>query len=148
MAGIEEVKADSDLLALILRADFHEAGIHFFTPDDFSQQLAFMSYGPGKTIQAHTHNLNPRQVHFTQEALFIRKGVVRVDFFTCDQVYLESRILRSGDVILLAKGGHGFEILEEADIVEVKQGPFAGPHDKTRFEGIAADRVQVTESHE
>jgi hypothetical protein len=66
--------------------------------------------------------------------LFLRKGKLRVDFFDECQNYLESRILESGDVILLATGGHGFEVLEEVEMFEVKQGPYAGESDKTRFE--------------
>jgi hypothetical protein len=58
-----------------------------------------------------------------------------VDFFDEQQNYLESRELRRGDVILLIKGGHGFEVLEELEMIEVKQGPYAGDQDKTRFVG-------------
>jgi hypothetical protein len=56
-------------------------------------------------------------------------------------VYLESRILSAGDVILLAFGGHGFEMLEPTEIIEVKQGPYAGDQDKTRFESIHPDEI-------
>jgi hypothetical protein len=47
---------------------------------------------------------------------------------------LESRILSSGDVLLLAFGGHGFQMLEDCEVIEVKQGPYSGELDKTRFE--------------
>jgi mannose-6-phosphate isomerase-like protein (cupin superfamily) len=80
----------------------------------------------------------PREVHYTQEVLFIRRGVLRVDFYDDRQNYLESRTLHGGDTILLASGGHGFEVLEEVEMIEVKQGPYAGEHDKIRFE--AADK--------
>ena len=56
-----------------------------------------------------------------------------MDFFDDQQSYLESRELNAGDVILLVKGGHGFEVLKELDMIEVKQGPYAGDQDKTRF---------------
>jgi hypothetical protein len=75
-------------------------------------------------------------VRFTQEVLFIRKGVLRVDFYNNDKSYLESRMLHGGDTILLATGGHGFEVIEEVEMIEVKQGPYAGEADKTRFQGI------------
>ncbi len=58
-----------------------------------------------------------------------------MDFFDDQQQYLESRELKAGDVILLIKGGHGFEVLEELEMIEVKQGPYAGDQDKTRFVG-------------
>ena len=84
------------------------------------------------------HNAVVREVQFTKEVLFIRSGRLRVDFYDESKTYLESRILEGGDVILLAHGGHGFEMLEDTEIVEVKQGPYAGEGDKTRFEGITA----------
>jgi hypothetical protein len=129
----EEIVIDGHLCAIILPADFDEPGIQFFTPNDLSQQLASMSYSAGKIIPAHTHNLVRREVSYTQEALFIRKGKVRVDFYTQRQEYRKSRVLGAGDVILLIAGGHGFEVLEEVNMVEVKQGPYFGDTDKTRF---------------
>jgi hypothetical protein len=75
-------------------------------------------------------------VFYTQEALFIRKGRVRVDFFSKQLEYRASRILGPGDVILLIAGGHGFEVLEDLNMIEVKQGPYAGELDKTQFSAI------------
>jgi mannose-6-phosphate isomerase-like protein (cupin superfamily) len=129
----EEIIIDGQLCAIILPADFDEPGIHFFTSNDLSQQLASMSYAPGKTIPAHTHNRVSREVSYTQEALFIRKGKLRVDFYSQQQEYRMSRLLGAGDVILLITGGHGFEVLEELNMIEVKQGPYVGDADKTRF---------------
>ena len=85
----------------------------------------------------------PREVQFTKEVLFIKSGKVRVDFYDDDQNYLESRILHQGDVILLAFGGHGFEILEPTEMIEVKQGPYAGEADKTRFTPIPAGQIRL-----
>ena len=130
----EEITIEGKVCAVILRAGFDEPGIRFFTPNDYSQQLGSMSYKPGKVIPAHTHNPVQREVLNTQETLFIRKGKVRVDFFTEEQVYVTSRVLGAGDVILLIAGGHGFEVLEDLNMIEVKQGPYAGDADKTRFE--------------
>jgi len=124
---------DGELCAIILRAEYDETGIQFFTANDFSQQLASMSYKPGKIIPAHTHRPVRREVLDTQEALFIRKGKLRVDFYTREQEYRCSRILQKGDVLLLIAGGHGFQVLEELNMVEVKQGPYAGDEDKVVF---------------
>ena len=87
----------------------------------------------------------PREVQFTKEVLLIKSGKVRVDFYDDDQNYLESRILYQGDVILLAFGGHGFEMLEPSEMIEIKQGPYAGEADKTRFAPIDANRIKITE---
>ncbi len=132
---IEKINHNNKLLAIIISNKFCEPGIHFFTPNDHSQQLAYMRHPAGKEIPPHVHNPVSREVLFTQEVLFIKRGRLRVDFFDDDKKYLESRILESGDAILLATGGHGFEVLEEIEMIEVKQGPYAGEQDKTRFVG-------------
>ncbi len=142
---IETIKTGDQLLAVIISRDFHEPGIHFFTPNDLSQQLAYMRHPAGKVIEPHVHNPVTRNVHFTQEVLLIKRGRLRVDFYDDTQAYLESRVLEEGDVILLATGGHGFEVLEEIEMIEVKQGPYAGDQDKTRFTGVSADRIVVKE---
>jgi mannose-6-phosphate isomerase-like protein (cupin superfamily) len=142
---IETIKKGEQLLAVIVSGRFREPGIHFFTPNDLSQQLAYMRHPAGKVIDPHVHNPVSRNVHFTQEVLLIKKGRLRVDFYDDQQTYLESRILEEGDVILLATGGHGFEVLEEIEMIEVKQGPYAGDQDKTRFTGVAAHRNTVKE---
>jgi hypothetical protein len=141
---VEHIKDGETLLAIIISASFDEPGIHFFTPNELSQQLAFMRHPAGKVIEPHVHNPVPREVQYTQEVLLIKRGKVRVDFYDERQTYLQSRILRGGDVILLAVGGHGFEILEETEMVEVKQGPYAGDLDKRRFVGITADQAKVS----
>ncbi len=133
----EDIVIDGQLCAIIIKADYDESGIRFFTANDLSQQLASMSYKPGKVIPAHTHQLVRREVFRTQEALFIRKGKLRVDFYTAGQDYRCSRVLEKGDVILLIAGGHGFEVLEELNMIEVKQGPYAGDQDKVVFSGTA-----------
>ncbi len=140
---VETISNGGHLLAIIVSHRFCEPGIHFFTPDDLSQQLAYMRHQAGTEIPPHVHNPVPREVRFTQEVLFIRNGKVRVDFYDDDRNYLESRVLEGGDTILLATGGHGFEVLEEVEMIEVKQGPYAGDKDKTRFAAVDKERLRV-----
>jgi mannose-6-phosphate isomerase-like protein (cupin superfamily) len=142
---VEPINHNGQMLALILRADFRAEGIRFFTPDDFSQQLGYMNRPKGYVIPPHVHNAAERQVHFTKEVLFIKSGTVRVDFYDDERTYLESRILRRGDVVLLAFGGHGFEMLEASEMIEVKQGPYAGEGDKTRFDPVSRNQLSIKE---
>lgn len=142
---LESIIHDGNTLALILRASYKAEGIQFFTPDNFSQQLGYMNRPEGYVIPPHVHNPVAREVQYTKEVLLIRSGKVRVDFYDDDQNYLESRILLGGDIVLLAFGGHGFAMLEASEIVEVKQGPYAGEQDKTRFLPVADDQVRIVE---
>lgn len=128
------IKDGESILAIIIKHDFCADGVCFCTPDNYSQQLAYMHHPMGKKIQPHVHNSVYREVYYTQEVLMIKRGRLRVDFFNPEQKYLESYVLETGDVILLASGGHGFEALEELEMYEVKQGPYLGENDKTRFD--------------
>lgn len=131
---VEEILDGEQVIAVILRGSLAQPGVSFYSRDNFSQQLGFISRPAGHIIPPHVHNEVQREVMHTQETLFIREGRVRVDLYRDDRTLLTRRTLATGDVILLCTGGHGFEILDDSAIVEVKQGPYAGDGDKTRFE--------------
>ena len=142
MQLIETIQKKNKVLAIIIRDGHQTEGVDFITPSEYSQQVAYMHHPMGKVIDAHLHNPVHRNVVSTQEALFIKRGKLRVDFYDEYEDYIESRVLSSGDVILLVSGGHGFKVLEELEMIEVKQGPYAGDMDKMRFEGISDDEVR------
>lgn len=138
---LEQINHNDKMLGLIIRANYRKEGIAFFTPDDFSQQVGYMNRPKDYVIPPHVHNLVLRSIDLTQEVLVVRSGKVRVDFYDDEKNYLESRIIEAGDIILLAHGGHGFKMLEPAEMVEVKQGPYCGEMDKVRFEPVSDDQV-------
>ena len=131
---MEKIVYESELLAIIIRSSFTAEGIAFYTPEDSSQQLGYMNRPAGYQVVPHRHSLNLRKVEKTQETLFIRSGKVRVDFYSNEQKYVKSTVLSDGDVILLSAGGHGLEMIEPCEIIEVKQGPYDADKDKVRFE--------------
>jgi mannose-6-phosphate isomerase-like protein (cupin superfamily) len=137
---IEQIIDGNQLLAIVISRNFDRPGTHFFTPSDLSQQLGYMRHPTGKVIDPHIHKPVTREVQYTQEVLLIKRGKLRVDFYNDRQQYIESRILEAGDVILLATGGHGFE---EIEMIEIKQGPYVGEDDRTRFVGIAAEQAHI-----
>ena len=136
MSSIDKISHKNQIVAIIIPHDFSKDGLEFFTPGEFSQQLGYMKHEKGDIIQEHVHVLHCREINYTQETLFIRKGKVKIDFYSDEKDYLTSRVLETGDVILLASGGHGFEFLEETEMIEVKQGPYCGDQDKVRFSGV------------
>ena len=132
---IEQIFDEYRMIAIIIHAEYQSDGIDFFTPPNLSQQLASMNRPKGYKIPAHIHKPVPRKVKYTQETLFIKKGRVEIKFYDEKKKYLESRVLKTGDVILLVSGGHDFLMLDDTEMVEVKQGPYAGDEDKERFDG-------------
>ena len=133
---VERIFKNKLQLAIIIRSSFKKEGVTFFTNDNDSQQLGYMLRQKDYIISPHRHNIISREVHLTQEVLYIKSGKVRVDFYDNEQEYFKSSILLPGDVILLSDGGHGFKMLEDSEIIEVKQGPYCGEKDKVRFNEI------------
>ncbi len=131
LAPLRTIKDGDDVVAIVLRRRYDHAGLTFITPDDFPMQMGYMKHPRGHVIRAHMHNAVARTVKATMEALFVKRGKVRVDLYRKDRERLESLTLEDGDVIFLAGGGHGFEVLEETEIIEIKQGPYLGAKDKT-----------------
>jgi hypothetical protein len=140
---IEQIIDHDQMIAVIISRKFNLPGAHFFTPGELSQQLAYMRYPIGKIIHPHIHQPIAREIHYTQEVLLIKRGKLRVDFYDTQQEYIKSRVLGAGDVILLASGGHGFEVLEEIEMIEVKQGPYIENQDRISFTGVSAAQTNL-----
>lgn len=141
MNQIKEIRKKDKRLAIVIKNNYQSDGVNFLTPNEYSQQVAYMHHPTGKVIDAHVHNMVHRNVVMTQEVLLIKRGKLRVDFYDDYEDYLESIVLEAGDIILLVSGGHGFTVLEEVEMLEVKQGPYSGDADKKRFAGINDNEV-------
>lgn len=141
--GIVRVMSKKKLLAVIIRAKFKQKGIKFFVPDEYPQQIACMRRPRGYVISSHIHKPVLRKIKFAQETLFVRSGKIRIDFYDEKKCYIESRIARQGDVVFLAFGGHGFEFMEDAEVIEIKQGPFLIEAAPAKFEPVVKDKIRL-----
>lgn len=130
-------------IAIIISSRFSSPGVTFVTDGGYSQQLAYMKRPQGEYIRPHYHNLNERAVQLTQEVLVIKSGRLRADFYSADKEYIGSEELGAGDVLMLTSGGHAFKMLEPVEMLEVKQGPYAGDADKTIFEGAPESAIEL-----
>lgn len=145
MNNLINIAFNNKVYAIVIKKDFSKDGVEFFTPNDYSQQLAYMKHPAGKKIDAHLHNVVKREILYTQEVLIIKKGRLRVDFYMEDKTYIESIILQMGDIILLVSGGHGFECIDEVEMIEIKQGPYLGEQDKIRFNSVDDNEVKFVQ---
>lgn len=140
---IEEVYNNNQLLSIIVRNNFTKNGLEFFTKNDNNLQLGYMSKSEGDEIMPHIHNHIERKITDTQEVLIIKNGKIRIDYYCNEKIYIQSKIVEKGDVILLISGGHGFKILEKSEILEVKQGPYIAADDKYRFPSFDDSKMSI-----
>ncbi len=133
MKGLSKIERDGEIYAILLRKAFSKPGPSFFTPGEFSQQLGLLVHPKGKIVHRHRHKLVKREIFRTQEVLVLQAGRIRIELFDDDGDKLKTVSLAAGDAILLARGGHKVTVLEDARMIEVKQGPYAGFDDKEFF---------------
>ncbi|HYQ14898.1 MAG TPA: hypothetical protein VEQ58_04050 [Polyangiaceae bacterium] len=124
--GIEQIAPGGKLLAIIVRAQVTtEKKYNFLTDQDSALQLGVSSYPGGERIPAHAHLRTEVNVPSGQEFILVKSGKLRVNLYDAEtRQQLSVQDLSAGDAILLVAGGHGFEVLEACQIVEVKQGPY------------------------
>jgi len=130
---VEIINNNNRRVAIIVRAGFDPVKTGFITNNEDVLQVGYIVYGAGRSIVPHIHRLVERKICGTPEILYVRKGRVRVDFYNDDKQKYSEAVIAIGDLILLIEGGHGFEMLEDSVMMEVKQGPYLGQLDKERF---------------
>ena len=129
--SIEYIRTkDNELASIIIRRDFQPTETTFVTKPDIAQQVGFVVYPAGGVIKRHIHNNFDRNNISSSEALIVRKGKLEIDIYDQEKSLLVTRVLESGDFVLMVSGGHGFRILEDAILLEIKLGPYAGALDK------------------
>ena len=140
---IEKIKYNKKLFALIVRGNYrNKKGVTFFTPNQATQQFGYMKHKQGHIIRPHLHKKRLTKVYYTTEVIIILKGILRVDFYTQSQKYLFSKILKSKDIIMLISGGHGFKVLKDVEMLEIKQGPYSLIKDKIKFENVSNNNIK------
>ena len=141
---LEKITYKKKLLALIVRGKYrNRSGITFFTPKDATQQFGYMKHKKKYIIKPHLHKKRLTKIFYTTEVILLLKGILRVDFYSQSKKYLFSKILKTKDIIMLVHGGHGFKVLKDVEMLEIKQGPFNLIKDKVKFDGAHDRKIRI-----
>jgi hypothetical protein len=129
----EKVFSEGKLLAYVIRSELSPDKTTFVTPPEVNLQLGFVVYPAGGQVIRHMHRPIERNITGTTEILFIKKGRCTMDIYDDHQNLVTSLDLRQGDTVLMIAGGHGFRMMEDTVLLEIKQGPYTGMEEKVRF---------------
>ena len=133
MDHVEQITVAGRPLAYIIRAELAPLATTFFTPPEFKQQVGFVVYPKGGEVARHTHLPLERRLVGTSEVIVMRSGRCELDIYDDDHSHVATRVLNPGDVMIMVGGGHGFRMLEDTVLLEVKQGPYTGGEEKALF---------------
>ena len=141
---IENIIHKKKLYALIVRKKFRKKkGVNFFTSKEATQQFGYMKHKKNHLIMPHQHNKRLTKILITTEVIILLKGILRVDFYSEKKKYLFSKKIYDGDLIMLTNGGHGFKVLTDVEMIEVKQGPYSLSSDKIKFNKIDEKKIKI-----
>ena len=141
---IEKIIHKKKMLALIVRGSYRrKKGITFFTPNESTQQFGYMKHRKKHIIKPHLHKKRLTKILYTTEVILLLKGLLRVDFYISSKKYLFSKILKKNDIIMLVSGGHGFKILKDVEMLEIKQGPYSLIKDKIKFKNVDERKIKI-----
>ena len=133
MSDIEWIKVDDKVIAIIIPQSFRPDKTTFVTPEKFNQQVGFIVYPSKRQISSHKHIPLERNIIGTSETLILLSGKVEAKLYDDQNTLITTKILNTGDVIVLVSGGHGFNMLEDSVFLEVKQGPYTSVDEKEIF---------------
>ena len=140
---IEKIYNQKKLYALIVRSSYKKKkGVSFFTDNTATQQFGYMNHKKDYVILPHRHNKRKSEILLTTEVIIILDGILRVDFYNEKEKYLFSKKIYANDIIMLSHGGHGFKVLKDVKMIEVKQGPYQKIKDKIKFKTIDEKKVK------
>jgi hypothetical protein len=141
---IEKILHKNKLFALIVRGKYRKkSGINFFTSKKATQQFGYMKHKKDHIIKPHNHNKRLTKILRTTEVILLLKGALRVDFYDNKKKYLFSKIIKEKDIIMLVHGGHGFKVLKNVEMVEIKQGPYSLSSDKIKFDKVNEKKIKI-----
>ena len=130
---VEAVRSGSDVLCYIVRSADFPAETAFATPCDAQLQVGQVVHLCGHQIARHEHRPQERHSTGTAEFLLVQRGRCAMEVYDHQRRLVATRELGVGDISILLGGGHGFRMLEDTVMLEVKQGPYPGPDEKERF---------------
>ena len=139
---LEKIYNNKKLYALIVRSKYKKKkGISFFTDKNSTQQFGYMNHKRGHVILPHRHNKRYSKIEITTEVIIMLEGILRVDFYDNKEKYLFSKKIYTNDIIMLSNGGHGFKVLKDVKMIEVKQGPYSPVKDKVKFLNVDEKKI-------
>ena len=134
---MEQIKdKNENLLCIVYRDEDWTEGLNFITANSLFIQVGSWWYQGGKKLAKHKHNVVPREADITQEMVYVKSGSMKATIFDQEMELVTELILKTGDMAIMAYGGHGYEILEDnTKIIEAKNGPFVSVEvDKVKYE--------------
>ena len=121
---VEYIKYKKEKYGVVIRSQYVNKPIDFFTDDDNEFQIGMFTRECGYKVEPHKHICSPFKINLVQEFILVKSGKLKRFFFSSEGEKYTETILNEGDSVLTMKGGHSILFLEKSSILEIKQGPY------------------------
>ncbi len=110
-----------------------DAGTWPLTAGTEALQVLSLKHPRGTTIAAHYHVPTHRVTEDLQKCVVVLKGVIELRLYGQDRYFFRSLSLHSGEFFVLLRGAWEVAVIEDAEFLEFKNGPFKD--DRVNFSG-------------
>jgi hypothetical protein len=124
---INKVIHRGKLYATYFNVEDAEEGLSFISEENEFIQVGLWNYKPKKVLPAHFHYEYSREAMRTCESIYVVKGKIKCNLYTKSGSIIKSFILKKNEMAIQIYGVHEYEIIEEALVIETKNGPYFGP---------------------
>jgi len=121
---IEKFIHKKKIYAEIIRANVKSSSTKFFSNPKSSFQFGFVAHKKGCFELPHYHKRIKRKISDLQQVLFVQRGKIEVKFYNKNKKLIKNILIKKGDAINIVQGIHSINVLETAQCITVKQGPF------------------------
>jgi hypothetical protein len=119
---MEKIYYNKILLGILIRK--FPAGVKAITSDIEPLQVVSLKRRKGETVSPHLHAKRLRRILNTQTCFVVIKGKIKIDIYNNQKKFVKSLTLSSGNFFISLSGGHAITYLSNAEMIEIKNGPF------------------------
>jgi cupin fold WbuC family metalloprotein len=112
------------LAAIVLAGEPFGQAINFVTDSSDPLQVGILCHEDGTVLKPHIHLVKKVGEVMTMEVVYVVSGKVKCCVFDSRGTLIQDEVLRPGDLFVQFSGGHSFQMLKKARLIEVKQGPY------------------------
>jgi len=139
----QEFRSNQQLIAVLCSVSVYSKpdSADFITERGHSIQVGVLCKSAGEIVKAHQHLPEQKVVRGCQEVLIVTEGELQVTIYDTDHNFVGTTVIYPHQIFIQYVGGHKFEVLDDVQFIEIKQGPYT-PAAKVFFNPLAHEQTK------
>lgn len=121
-----------ELARLLKMQEYGARKSQFFTDPGESLQVGSLNFTATDHVEPHIHRMKTeRDVYPQVELIIVLAGKATAEIYDERKTLVDTLLIKTGDMLLLRRGGHGYRFQENTQLLDIRCGPYIDKeHDK------------------